>query len=148
MLTHKTYQMRYWQITCIITRVFVFLMYNYTCVCFFNFLKNYTGNVSNNLKCNLSVVHIYLYFFFLNYSGGGSPPINAYLRGKLKVFGFENGQCCGHLIFDKKLFWEKKKTFHPDEQDLCFFEKKTFSSFFLFKCFFWKCFFEKILKKF
>ena len=38
---------------------------------------------------------------------GASPDTNAYLRGKLKVSVFENGQFSEHLIFDKKTFSEK-----------------------------------------
>ena len=45
--------------------------------------------------------------------GGGSPDTNAYLRAKLKVSVFENGQFSGHLIFDKKTFFSEKKIFLP-----------------------------------
>ena len=45
---------------------------------------------------------------------------NAYLREKRKVSIFENG----HLLFDKNNFFLEKKTFYPDKQELCHFEKK------------------------
>ena len=45
--------------------------------------------------------------------GGESPDTNAYLRAKLKVSVFENGQFSGHLIFDKKNFFSEKKIFLP-----------------------------------
>ena len=78
--------------------------------------------------------------------GGGSPDTNAYLRAKLKVSVFENGQFSGHLIFAKKLFFRRKNFFYPDKQELCFFEKKQ-CSFFLKKNLFFGNVFAKNWKK-
>ena len=79
--------------------------------------------------------------------GGKSPDTNAYLKAKLKVSVFENGQFSGHLIFAKKTFFSEKKIFYPDKQELCFFEKNNVH-FFEKKSFFWKCLCEKIEKTF
>ena len=84
--------------------------------------------------------------FLLITGGGGSPDTNAYLRAKLKVSVFENGQFSGHLIFDKKTFFSEKKFFYPDKQELWFFEKKQ-CSFFWKKIFFLEMFFRKNFKK-
>jgi hypothetical protein len=55
----------------------------------------------------------------------GSAPTNAYLN-KTESFRF---WLSGHLIFDRKNYFWWKKSFNSEKQELCFFEKKTFSFF-------------------
>ena len=68
----------------------------------------------------------------------GSPDNNAYLRAKLKVSVFENGQFSGHLIFDKKTFFSEKKFFLPrlfkkkKKTMFLFLKKNVFSKIFFF----------------
>ena len=78
----------------------------------------------------------------VSYRGGGSPDTNAYLRAKLKLSVFENGQFRGHLIFDKKTFFSEKKIFFTPINKNFVFLKKNNVHFFEKKSFFWKCFFE------
>ena len=73
--------------------------------------------------------------------GGGSPDTNAYLRTKMKVSVFENGQFSGHLIFDKKTFFRRKKFFTQINKNFVFLKKNNVHLFEK-KPFFWKCFFE------
>ena len=56
--------------------------------------------------------------------GGESPLSDCICTAKPKKTIFTNGQFTGHLIFTKKYF------FHPDKQELYFFEKKGFFFFF------------------
>ena len=77
----------------------------------------------------------------ISWLGRESLPINAYLRTKLKVSVFENGQFSRHLIFDKKKFVLEKKIVY-DKQELCFLKKKTFSFFLKKNVFFWKICFQ------
>ena len=68
--------------------------------------------------------------------GGGSLDTNAYLRAKLKLSVFENGQFGGHLIFDKKTFFLEQKLFFTPIVKNFVFLKKIQCSFFEKKCFF------------
>ena len=52
---------------------------------------------------------------------GGGPPTNAYLRAKLKVSFFENGQC---IVFDKSNYFLERKVFIPTNKNFGFLKKK------------------------
>ena len=71
--------------------------------------------------------------------GGGSPDTNAYLRAKLKVSVFENGQTLN--FWQKNFFFGETNFFTPINKKFVFLKKKHFP-FFEKKCFFWKCFFD------
>ena len=51
------------------------------------------------------------------------PGTNVYLRAKLKMSIFENGQVSGHLIFDETIvFWGEEKFFTSINKNFVFFE--------------------------